>query len=751
MSISRHRPPRERLILASLVAARGRTVPTGELVDVLWGDDPPSTAVNQVQRHVGELRRLLEPELPARATGTAVLGAGEGYRLDPTVIRSDLQRVAELWSEAQRSAGVDAARRYLEALEVAAGSPFTGLGWETLARPAFASVERDRIALTHDAADCALQLRDPSSLVAGIEHIAADAPLDERLQAKVVTLLARCGRRADALAVYDAARRRLWDELSIAPGAELQGAVDHILSDDEQVAPGADAPRKLPLAPAGVVDREGIRNLFEETAASALRGEPAILTISGMAGIGKTTLAVQWAHSIADRFPDGQLFINLRGYAPAGEALSDEDALGQLLADLGGSVADVQGGDGPLREAYRRAIGGRRMVVVIDNAADVEQVRSLLPGVPGCLVIVTSRSHLSGLIVQDGAVSVPLGRLTDAESRRLLVRRLGEARVQSDPSSIDSIVASCAGLPLALALAAASASGAREAMHDVVDGLSATASALDALSLDTDNDLRSTFEWSYRVLSSDAARLFRLASVHPGVTHPRAALASIAGFDLTRTSSTLAELVGANLFVIVAKGEFAVHDLLRIYAHELAGGTYERVEAQRRLVGHYVHMTRRAFLAFGRQPVVEVETAPPVPDAISSFESSDDAVRWFFAERRAVLETFATALSLGLDREAALIALDWRPMRQAVDAPSIMIEAIAQATDAAKRCGDERLEVELRRDLAVNLGMCGRKAESKSHLESVLETYRRWGDHAGESNTLRNLGHILEHGETRWP
>ncbi|MEF3404606.1 AfsR/SARP family transcriptional regulator [Agromyces sp. CCNWLW203] len=743
------RPPRERLILASLIAARGTTVSIGELVDSLWGDEPPSTAVNQVQRHVGELRRLLDPELPARATGTAVLGAGEGYRLDPAVVRTDLQRVTELWAMARRSTGADAASRYLEALELAAGAPFSGLGWEALARPAFAATERDRIALAIDAAEYGLELRDPSSLVAGVERIAVDAPLDERLQARLVTLLARCGRRADAIAVYDGARRRLWEELSIAPGTELQAAVDDILSENAPAVSGTDGPRKLPLAQAAVLDREGIRTQFDETAANALRGEPAILVISGMAGIGKTTLAVQWAHSIAARFPDGQLFINLHGYAPRGEAVSDEEALGQLLADLGGSVADVQGGPGPLREAYRRAVGGRRMILVIDNAADVEQVRSLLPGVPGCLVVVTSRSNLSGLVVQDGAVAVPLGRLTDEESRRLLVRRLGEARVRSDPASTDSIVASCAGLPLALALAAASASGAGEAMQDVADGLSATASALDALSLDPDNDLRSTFEWSYRVLSADAARLFRLASVHPGVTHPRAALASIVGFDLARTTRALTELVGANLFVIVAKGEFAVHDLLRIYAHELAKGSYERVQAQRRLVGHYVHMTRRAFLSFGRKPVVEVETLPPVPDAISDFASSDDAVRWFFAERRAVLETFSIALSLGLDREAALMALDWRPMRQAVDAPSIMIEVIAEAVDAAKRCGDERLEVELRRDLAVNLGMCGREEESKHHLERVLETYRAWGDHAGESNTLRNLGHILEHGTTR--
>jgi len=279
-------------------------------------------------------------------------------------------------------------------------------------------------------------------------------------------------------------------------------------------------------------------------------------------------------------------------------------------------------------------------------------------------------------------------------------------------------------------------------MHDVADGLSATASALDVLSIDTENDLRSTFEWSYRALSDDAARLFRLASVHAGVTHPRAALASIAGFDLARTSATLAELVGANMFVAVAKGEFAVHDLLRIYAHELADGTDERTDALRRLVGHYVHMTRSAFLTFGRTPVVEVESSPPVPEAIASFESLDDAIRWFFTERKAVLDAFAVALSLGMDREAALIALDWRPMRQATDAPRAMLQEIAQATDAAVRCGDELLEAELRRDLAVNLGLSGRDAEAEQHFQRVLAAYRAWGDDAGESNTLRNLGYL---------
>ncbi len=662
---------------------------------------------------------------------------------------SDLDRVAVLWTQARRSSAAQAAPAYLEALELVAGAPFSGLAWGKLTRPQFSAVERDRIALALDAADCALELRDPSSLAQALERVAADAPLDERLQARLVTLLARCGRRAEAIAVYDTARRRLWEELSIAPGPELQEAVDDILSEDARVASGADVPRKLPLAPAAVVDRAGIRTVLEEATATALRGEPAILAISGMAGIGKTTLAVQWAHSVADRFPDGELFVNLRGYSPKGESVSSAEALGQFLADLGGSGAGIQGGDGPLGEAYRRAIAGRRMVVVLDNVADVEQARSLLPGVPGCLVIITSRTHLPGLVVKDGAVPVPLNRLTDEESRRLLARRLGAVRVESDPASIDSIVVSCAGLPLALALAAASASGSPEAMQDVADGLSATSSALDFLALDAENDLRSTFEWSYRALSEDAARLFRLASVHPGVTHPHGALASIACLDLARTSATLGELVGANMFVQVARGEFAVHDLLRIYASEMSGGTFERVEAQRRLVGHYVHMTRRAFLAFGREPVAEVESPPPVAEAISSFASPDDAVRWFLSERKAVLETFGLALALGLDREAALIALDWRPMRQAVDPPSIMIEAIGQATDAAARCGDERLEIELRRDLAVNLGLSGHDMESQHHFERVLETYREWGDDAGEANTLRNLGYLDADPSTR--
>ncbi|WP_164863513.1 BTAD domain-containing putative transcriptional regulator [Agromyces sp. LHK192] len=735
------RPQRERIILAALIAARGKAVSIGELVDLLWGEDPPATAINQVQRHVGELRRLLEPDLPARAAGTAVLGTGAGYRIDTGVVATDLEQVAGLWADSRQRSPEDAAIGYLTALELAAGAAFGGLGWETLSFPAFQSIERDRIALAIDAAECALSLRDPGPLATLISNVADDAPLNEALRAKLITLLSRCGRRAEAIAIYDATRRRLWEELTIAPGVELQAAVDEILA-DEPTADSSMAPRGLPLAPAATVDRAGVQDLLDEATESAARGESAVLLISGMAGIGKTTLALQWAHAIADRFPDGQLFVNLSGYAPPGESVTETDALREWLADLGGSVAGIQGGVAALRDAYRRAMAGRRMVIIIDNAADVDHVRSLLPGAPGCLVIVTSRAVMPGLLVQDGAIPVPLRRLTVEESRRLLARRLGEARVQADTAAIESIVASCAGLPLALALAAASASGSREAMHEVVDGLSAAASALDVLALDAKNDLRSAFDWSYRSLSDDAATLFRLSSVHPGTTHPRAALASIAGFDLRRTAAAASELVAANMFVTVATGEYAVHDLLRLYGREMTEGTPERDAARRRSVSHYVHTARNAYLAFGRPPVVEVASPPPIAEAIATFASPDDATRWFLAERKAIIETFGIALSLGLDREAALIALDWRPMRQTVDAPSTMIEEIRRATDAASRSGDERLEVELRRDLAVNLGLCGQDDESQEHFARVLERYRSWGDDVGESNTLRNLAYL---------
>ncbi|WP_022885047.1 AfsR/SARP family transcriptional regulator [Glaciibacter superstes] len=739
-----HRPPRELLILARLLVARGKVVSTSMLVDTLWGDAPPASAFNQVQRHIGELRRLFEPRLAARSTGRMVLGVGEGYRLDISLVDSDIERSSRLWAKARASATAEALELYSEALALVAGPVLSGMPWTVLTRPEFEVIERDRVALALDAADCALAAGDSSTVLGAIEAIAAAAPLDERLQARLIRMLGRSERRADAIAVYDKTRQNLMQELEVAPSKALQSALDEVVKGDRaDQDSGPNVPRRLPLSPASLVERVGIRSVLEDGTARASNGEPALIVVSGMAGIGKTTLAVEWAHSVADSFPDGQLFVNLGGFDRAGHALTISEALGHLLEDLGVSLAAIRGGEDERRDVYRRAIAGKRIIVVLDNATDAKQVRSLLPGSQGSLVIVTSRGQLTGLIVQDGAVSLSLSRLGAEESRELLTRRLGSARVAANRSAVDSIIASCAGLPLALALAAAaSASGSANAMNDVAGGLAATASALDVLSLDATNDLRTTFEWSYRALTEDAAWVFQVASVHPGTQISLRALSSIANLDLGRTSAASAELVVSNMLTLVSKDQFALHDLLRVFASELAERAQVVEAAQIRLVEYYVHSTRRAFLSFGRPSVAELKSSPPITSAIAEFRAPDDAIRWFLTERQALIATFELALALGLDRSAALLALDWQPMRQTVDSAYELVESCELATEAAVRVGEPALEAELRRNMASHWGAAGQVERALGELESVLLSFRERGDEVGEANALRNMSEL---------
>ena len=731
------RPPRERLILARLVAALGKPVSASDLVDALWDNDPPTTAVNQIQRHIGELRRLLEPMLPPRASGNYVQAVGESYRLNIALCSSDLSDALELWRAARAAGPALAAQLYDDALSLVVEPPLPDLPWSMRERPEFAAVQRDRISLAIDAADFALRAGGNSTTLRAIEVIAADAPLDERLQSRLIVLLARAGRRAEAVHVFEATKAALSRELDMLPGAELLSAVELVVSNDNELPTGPVG--RLPTLPRAIVARTEFDSVLEEATASALAGNSALVVISGMAGIGKTTLALAWGHSIAPSFPDGQLLVDLRGFDSSSGSLSTSAGLGRILEGLGVNLAGIRPDEAARRDVYLRLMRDRRMVVILDNAGDVDQVRALLPDSPGSLVIATSRRQLNGLVVREGAVSVPLQRWNASASRELLARRLGSERLATAGDAVESIIASCGGLPLALALAAAaSASDSHSHVSDVATRLAATATALDVLSVDGSDDLRSTFEWSLEVVSHDAALVFGLASAHPGSQLSLKALATVSGLELGRAGRAVSELFSANLLIRVADDRYVMHDLLRLYARERASGGAHVEKAQERLLLYYVHSMRQAYLAFGRPPVLELLDVEPAQQ-IERFTSPKQAVAWFVAERQAVIEMFRWAITEGLDREAAFLALDWRPMIQTVEGAASIFPLVKLATAAAARLDVPRLEVELRRDLAHQLASIGNQEHSAAEYDTVLLGYRALGDLIGESNTWRNM------------
>jgi tetratricopeptide (TPR) repeat protein len=462
-----------------------------------------------------------------------------------------------------------------------------------------------------------------------------------------------------------------------------------------------------------------------------------------MAGVGKTALAVQWAHSVAGRFPDGQLFVNLRGFDPAGRTVTASEGLSALCSALDVPLADLPEDAVDARAArFRAALTGRRVLLLLDNARDSEHVRPLLPGTPGCLALVTSRNRLSSLVVREGARTLPLGRLTPADGARLLADRLGPRRVAAEPAAAGAIVEQCAGLPLALSIAAArAATNPRLSLADIAGELASA--QLDALATDDGlDDVRVAFGLSYEALSPAAARLFRLLAAHPGPEIPVAAAASLAGVPIGVARRLAAELLTASMLGEAAPGRYTIHDLLQLYGAELLDAAGERTDAERRLVHHYAASTRAAYLVYGRPPVGEL-AASAGPLTVEDFPNIAAAWRWFTGERPALIAAVHLAVAHGLDRCAATIALDWRPMSQGLLTHLELEPHVAVALRAAHRTGDLRLQGDLERDFASihdKLDREGDAALAVDHWNRALDIFHALDDLAGQAQTLRNLG-----------
>jgi DNA-binding SARP family transcriptional activator len=457
-------PPQQRAVLALLLAAAGQPVSLSELVDLLWAADPPSSAANIVHRYIGALRRVLEPGLPPRAAGRWLVPHAGGYRLTAGQDTLDLLRLRRLAGQAAAEQPASrAVARYLEALALCQGRCAGDLA-AVQGHPAFTAVDRECLTLAAEAAAAALAAGLAPQVLPALRRAAGQDPLAEPLQARLMLLLAAAGHQAEALAVYETTRAALAEGLGIDPGADLRDAHRRVLSQqveegqpvDKAEVPRVVRPAQLPADLAAFAGRRAevarVSALLEEPAASAM----VIGAIDGMPGAGKTTLAVHWAHLVADRFPDGQPYVNLRGFGPGG-ALGPAEVLSGFLIALGVTPQQVPADLDGRAALYRSLLAGQRVLVVLDNARDVAQVRPLLPGSPGCMVIVTSRNRLTGLVASDGAWMLTLDVFSAADAREALARRLGADRVVAEPAAVDEIIAASGRLPLALVAARAAA------------------------------------------------------------------------------------------------------------------------------------------------------------------------------------------------------------------------------------------------------------------------------------------------------
>ncbi|TVZ83204.1 BTAD domain-containing putative transcriptional regulator [Streptomyces sp. BK340] len=750
--------PQEQALLALLLLRAGQPVSVPEIVDALWGPYPPRTAVNVVRRHVGSLRRLLEPGLPARASGRRLVRGGSGYRLVTDGDALDLVRFRELRDEARRATDEGSPARAVDlltgALSLWNGPVAAGISPDVRDRIAVGGPERERLTAVREAADAALHAGVPDRVLPELRQAAAAHPLDEALLARLVLALAATGRRAEALDTHRTACGRLADELGIDPGPELRDALHEATGrgagtpPPETPGPHPAVPAQLPHDLATFTGRHAelaeVLGSFPGGAEDA--GTVLISALGGMAGVGKTTLAVHWAHRVADRYPDGQLYADLRGFAPSGAVTGPGEALRGFLDALGVPPEHIPQGLDARAALYRSMLSGRRVLVLLDNARDAEQVRPLLPGAPGCLTIVTSRDELTGLVAAHGARSLTLRPFDTGQAREFLTGRLGAERTAAEPAAVDAIITRCAGLPLALACVAARAAlRPHFPLAAVAAELHEAHGSLDAFTRpDTSADVATVFSWSVRAVSAEAARLFRLLALHPGPDASPAAAAALAGLPLRQVRPLLAELSGVHLVGEPAPGRYAFHDLLRAHAGELLQahhGEAERQEASDRLFAYYLHRAHAAGALL--DPSGDL---PPLPEGAHAEPFADDsqALAWLGAEYGVLPAVVQEAAASRRDRLACLLTWSLEPYFERRGHWHDGLAAQRTARDAALRLADPALEARALRGLGRAAGRLGLHEEARAHLERALELFAGLGDLVGRAGTHRSLGWTSE-------
>ena len=533
----------------------------------------------------------------------------------------------------------DALDLLIEALGLRRGACGEGLGLYGPRRDYFTTVDQEYIAAVAEAADASLVSRPAPRILPLLRQVAFGEPWNESLQARLILVLAATGQQEQALARYQAVRERLSDELGVDPGAEMRTAHSKVLRQEfltagqaisissspgtpSPLVPPAQLPADLPMFAGREWELSQLSAMLRP--GSEFAGTVAVCVIDGMAGIGKTTCAIHWAHHVAKHFEDGQLYLNLRGFDSSDSATAPTDALGAFLHSLGVPPRHIPGDPDTRAALYRSVLAGKRILIVLDNARDVKQVRPLLPGSPGCLVIATSRNPLTGLAMTEGARLLTLHLPSVLTAKEILERRLGTGRVAAELEAVEKIIQLCGRLPLALAIVSARAAAHPDfTLASIATDLRRTQGRLDAFgAAGLDADARTVFSWSYHLLTPRACRLFRMLSLQPATDITAAASASLLGVPPEAASQLVAELANTSLITEHRPGRYSFHELTRSYAAELSESTdtnTERHEALARLLDHYGHSNFAAQVELKphRGPIaLETATAGLNPGAI---------------------------------------------------------------------------------------------------------------------------------------
>ncbi|WP_144123913.1 AfsR/SARP family transcriptional regulator [Catellatospora sichuanensis] len=787
---------RQRALLAVLAVHAGTVVHQSRLIDALWGWDPPRTAVKTLHSHIARVRQALDAcGLPA-----ALHTRHAGYLLDIPALEVDAHLFESIVASARRHLGDSvpetAARELREGLALWRGDALADgepTGW---AAAEAARLNEVRLCAEEDLWEAELRLGRHRAAVGELERLLVTHPHRERLVGLSMLALYRCGRPAEALDAFRRLRAHLTDELGTDPGPDLQRLHTAMLREDPALhpatlpaqgppmnsarpgqappppgeaplqwftPPGRTPPVPSPLpgqapAPAGASGTEPVpaelpapagHFIGRDEELSALdrlleqQGpQPRIAFVAGPGGMGKTALAVRWAHTIVPRFPDGQLYVDLGGHDPA-TALPPTQALAQVLASLGVPAGRIPA-ELPARSAlYRTLLSERRMLVVLDNAAGPDQVLPLVPPTVASLLLVTSRSRPTALAVHHAVHAVALDALDRHAAVALLAQVLGQARVDREPAAAVELTELCAGMPLALRIAAAKLAArpgrllaelTAELVHD---------DRLDELSVPGDSrSVRTVFGSAYRALPVPAARLFRLLGLHPGATFTGHLAAAAAALTLPAARRVLAELVSAHLVAEVAPDRYRCHDLLRMYAKECAAADETgpaRDETVARLLDWHLAVADAAnrLVDPGRD---RVRAAPTFPPAQLPFpDDAADALAFLDGERAGMQAVVRYAAEHGHYAAAWQLTYLLTGFFDSRGHWAERVELCRWGVTAAARCGDPAAEGLMRSGLGVALIMTRRFDEALDVLQSALTLTRRCGDARGEGHVHNNI------------
>ncbi|WP_158889522.1 AfsR/SARP family transcriptional regulator [Amycolatopsis anabasis] len=719
---------RERAVLLALLADLNRPVPLDELADRIWGERLPRRPRDALYGHLSRLRSAL-----ADLDTVTVRKQPGGYALTADPATVDLHRFSDGVTRARASTDD---RRALElfdqALALWRGQPLAegDTPWLVALRD---TLNRRRREAELDRNDVRLRLGQHAELLTDLSARAEESRLDERLAGQLILALYRSGRQAEALTHYEQIRTRLAEELGTDPSPPLRRLHERILTADPAIEtpaslPGRVVPRQLPAMPPSFTGRTA--------ELAALDSTTPISVVSGGGGIGKTWLALRWAHDHADEFPDGQLYVNLRGFDPVERPLSPSAAIRGFLDALGVPPAGIPADLDAQAGLYRSLMADRRLLVVLDNARDTAQVTPLLPG--GGTVLITSRHRLGGLLTTHGARPLPLDVLDNIQARNLLIRHLGASRVAAEPEAVGEISRHCAGLPLALGIIAARAAAHPEfPLTALATELRDTRlDALDAGELPA--DLRAVFAASVHALAHETATAFGLLALAPGTDIGLPATAALLDLPLPRTRTVLRELESAHLVRQYVPGRYRMHDLVRLYATELPT-TADKTVALTRLFDYYRYAASVAADHLSphepyRRPPIPEPTGPPI-----EFADFRDARAWLDTERSTLLAVAAHAAAHGWRRHAWHLSitlfryLDWNAHYH----DALTLHTIA--LDAARGTEGEGHALGCRGFTLVRLG---RYAEALADSHKALALFRGTGGLAGETSVSASLGII---------